>query len=94
MPTVQSSSSEDLVVLAERCFIFGYPLVLMDVTREVMTTTGKDVTPKNHFQHLRTFPNPDFTDVVSPNADTLYSSVWIDLSRGPLELRVPDTAGR
>lgn len=94
MPTVQSSSSEELVVVAERCFIFGYPLVLMDVTREVMTTTGKDITPTNHFHHLRAFPNADFHEVVSPNADTLYSSAWIDLSRGPVELRVPDTAGR
>jgi hypothetical protein len=28
--TAQSSASEDLAILAERGFIFGYPLVLMD----------------------------------------------------------------
>jgi hypothetical protein len=94
MPTLESSSSEDLAILAERGFIFGYPLVLMDLTREVMTTTGKDVTPVNHFQHMRRFPSPNFTEVVSPNADALYSSAWIDLSRGPLQLYVPDTDSR
>lgn len=79
--------------LAEEAFIYGYPLVLMAVSRDVMTT-GRGKSPVNRFHHLRTFPDHTFTDVVSPNADTLYSSAWLDVSREPLVLSLPDTDGR
>jgi hypothetical protein len=50
--------------------------------------------PINQFGHIKAFPDATFTDVVSPNADTLYSSAWLDLAREPLVLSVPDTHGR
>jgi hypothetical protein len=79
--------------IAEEAFFYGYPLVLMAVSRDVLTT-GRGKAPVNHFHHLREFPDHTFTDVVSPNADTLYSSAWIDVSREPLVLSLPDTDGR
>ena len=84
------SKAAELEGLAREVYVYAYPLVLMDVTREVMTAK----TPANTFQHKRTFPDPSFTDVVSPNADTLYSTAWLDLSNGPVMLSVPDTKGR
>lgn len=76
--------------LANEIFVYAYPLVLMDVTREVMTVR----TPPNTFNHSRAYPDHTFTDVVSPNADTLYSTAWLDLSREPVVLSVPATAKR
>ncbi|MGO4326531.1 DUF1254 domain-containing protein [Cupriavidus sp. 2TAF22] len=76
--------------LSAQVFTYAYPLVLMDVTREVMTAR----TPANTFAHKRSFPDATFTDVVSPNADTLYSSAWLDLSAEPVILSLPDTHGR
>ena len=32
--------------------------------------------------------------VVRPNADTLYSTAWLELSKEPILLKVPDTHGR
>ena len=32
--------------------------------------------------------------MVTPNNDTLYTNAWLDLSRGPLLLEVPDSLGR
>ncbi|KWR91080.1 DUF1254 domain-containing protein [Cupriavidus sp. IDO] len=86
----QPPSDRAMKALSAEVFTYAYPLVLMDVTRELMTTR----TPVNTFSHKRAFPDPSFTDVVSPNADTLYSSAWLDLSREPLILSVPDTGGR
>lgn len=79
-------------------YMFGYPLVLMDVTRAVMTNVSHPQdggrAPVNQFTHVREFPDASFTDVVSPNADTLYSSAWFDLTEQPIILSVPDSGGR
>jgi hypothetical protein len=78
-------------------YIYGYPLVLMDVTRRFMTnvpaaTAGR--APMNQLAHRKAFPTPESKGVVSPNADTLYSVAWLDLTREPMVLHVPDTKGR
>lgn len=83
--------------IAKEAYIFGYPLVLMDVSRQVMTACPSPTAmcaPMNRFAHVPAFPDPIFTDVVSPNADTLYSMAWLDLSKEPLVLSLPDTKGR
>lgn len=87
----------ELEAVAEEAYIFGYPLVLMDVTEKVMSNVTKPMgkaAPVNQFGHIREFPNPEFKEVVRPNADTLYSIAWLDLSKEPLILYLPDTRGR
>jgi hypothetical protein len=73
----------DLRQTAVDTWIFGYPLVLMDFTRRAMKR------PLNTFHHVRAFPDHTFTEVVSPNADTLYSSAWLDLRPEPVVLSIP-----
>jgi hypothetical protein len=49
-------------------------MVLMDVTKAVSTAVPKPEgtkAPINQFAHVRAFPDATFTDVVSPNADTV-----------------------
>src|SRR5271157_617940 len=72
---------------ARQAYLYAYPLVLMEFTR------AKDF-PANDFAHLHVFPDEHSRRVVRPNADTLYSSAWLDLSREPVLLHVPDTKGR
>ena len=48
----------------------------------------------NLFGHTRRLLGPKDRRVVTPNNDTLYSNAWLDLSRGPLLINAPDTAGR
>jgi hypothetical protein len=76
-----------------QAYIFGFPLVLMHQSEKIMLKKSNKQYGKpmlNHFDHLKQFPNADFTDVVSPNVDTLYSIAWISLKQGPLLLRVPN----
>jgi hypothetical protein len=90
-------SPSEVEKIAKEAYIFGYPLVLMDVTRQVSTAcpkAGPMCAPMNQFANIPAFPDPTFTEVVSPNADTLYSIAWLDLSKGPIVLSVPDTKGR
>jgi hypothetical protein len=48
----------------------------------------------NKLNHRKAFPDANFTEVVRPNADTLYSIMWFDLSKEPLVLDIPASGGR
>ncbi len=79
-------------------YTYGFPIVLMDVTKTVATNVAKptptNAAPIGQFSNIPEFPAPDNHTVVAPNADTLYSAAWVDLSRGPMVLHVPDYKGR
>jgi hypothetical protein len=78
--------------------VYGYPLVLVDVTKQVQTnvTTPEHNgrAPINQFSNFLKYPTAAYRDVVRMNVDTLYSFAWLDLSKEPLVLSVPDTHGR
>lgn len=79
-----------------QAYLYGYPLVLMDVTRQIGTQPNAKGPHGvlNQFVNLWTFPDPNFSLIVSPNADTLYSTSFLDLAQEPIVLHVPDTQGR
>jgi hypothetical protein len=89
-PPPAPSPNDDLKRLAREVYVYAYPLVLMDMSRQVSEAR----TPLDTFQHRRSFPEPSTTDVLNPNVDTLSSQAWLDLSNGPVILSVPDTKGR
>jgi len=76
---------------------YGFPLVIMDATRQKISnvaTAGPSAAPVNQFANMPQFPDASFKDVVRANVDTLYSSAWLELSKEPIVLSVPDTNGR
>lgn len=77
--------------LGIQAYVYAYPLVLMEMTKRRQTY---EAAPINEFFHVQAFPTPEMRGVVRPNADTLYSTAWLDLSREPVILSVPDTKGR
>jgi hypothetical protein len=80
-----------------QAYIYAYPMVMMEVTRRVSTNVeaAKGVhAPMNQFAHLRAFPDHNFREVVRPNADTLYSILWFDVSKEPQILSTAGTGGR
>jgi len=83
--------------IAEEAYIYGYPLVTMEMTRRVMTnvTEVKGTRgPMGHLIRLRAYPTADFKDVTAPNADTLYTTAWIDVAKEPWILSLPDSHDR
>ena len=50
--------------------------------------------PMGQFAHQKEYPDASFKEVTAPNADTLYSTAWIDVSKEPYILHVPDAPGR
>jgi len=85
-------TNDDARKIAEQAYIFAYPLVITEMTRRA--TTGGDSRFMNRFLHEAAFPDDRFRQVIRPNADTLYSAAWFDLSQEPVLLHVPDTKGR
>jgi hypothetical protein len=55
------------ILLGAEAYLFGYPLVIMDVTRSNSALT---IGPENQLRRVRQFPDANFRDVVRPNADT------------------------
>ncbi|GAA2606773.1 DUF1254 domain-containing protein [Dactylosporangium fulvum] len=80
---------DDLPALAAEAYVYGFPLLcdLGAVERDVKTS------PFNVFIHRRELatPGPHSTNA---NLDLLYSTAHLDMSGGPVWLRVPDTGGR
>jgi hypothetical protein len=78
--------------------IYGYPMVICDVTKRVQTNVAEPEhnghAPINQFSNFLKYPTAAYHDVVRINVDTLYSFAWLDLSVEPMILSVPNTHGR
>jgi hypothetical protein len=74
--------------LALYAYIYGYPLVITETTKKIMLANGVQI---NKFFNERFFPNSQYSTIVRPNVDTLYSMAWLNLSKEPIVLSVPDT---
>jgi len=78
-------------------YIFGYPLVLADFIRQIFTNTpgpGELAAPINQFAHMRAFPDDTTISIARPSADALQTSAFLDLSREPMVLSVPEIRRR
>lgn len=84
--------------LGVQAYIFGYPWIYMSALRYQWTSqyVNEDTAyaPVNHFWHAPRLVNAKWRDGGSPNNDTLYSMAWVDLSKEPVILSVPDTGER
>jgi hypothetical protein len=100
METAQAQSSiteEEAYAIGVNAYLYFYPLITMDITRKQFTNVepGKGLGgPMNTFVNLSEYPPADMRVVVRPNFDTLYSSAWLDLTKEPVIVSVPDTGGR
>src|SRR5215470_17404192 len=93
----QAPGVEQAVSDAIDVYIYGYPLVTMDMTRKFMTnyaTVQGARGPMGQIIKLRNYPAVDDHAVTAPNADTLYTTAWIDVSKEPWVLGIPDMGDR
>jgi hypothetical protein len=90
-------TQEEALKLGTEAYIYGYPLITMEMTRRVMTNTEapKDNrAPMGQLFNAREYPTAAFRDVTAPNADTLYSFAWLDVGKEPYVLSLPDMGDR
>lgn len=83
--------------LALEAYAYAYPLVTMEMTRRVMTNVPEvkgTRGPMGHLIKLREYPDASFRDVTAPNADTLYTTSFVDVGDEPWVVSIPDLDGR
>jgi hypothetical protein len=93
----KAPGTEQAVADAVDAYVYGYPLVTMDMTRRQFTnvaTPDAAHAPVGQMLKLRTYPAVDNHAVTAPNADTLYTTAWMDVSQEPMVLSVPDMGDR
>src|ERR1700726_1935369 len=97
--SASSSVSEEAArAIGIDAYLYFYPLITVDLTRKQSTNIepGKELGkgPMNTFVSVPAYPPADMKLVVRINFDTLYSIAWLDLTREPMIVSAPDTAGR
>jgi hypothetical protein len=93
----QAATEQEAQAIGVDAYLYFYPLVTMDITRQQLGNMepGKGLGgPMNAFVNIPAYPAADMKTVVRPNFDTLYSSGWLDLTKEPVVVTVPDTGGR
>jgi hypothetical protein len=78
--------------IAEEGFVFGLPLVMNYAVMQefaVDKNSGQFKAPFNEIKNLHHVATPADTAVITPNSDTPYSMLWLDLRAEPMVISVP-----
>jgi hypothetical protein len=91
--------------LGQQAYVWGFPWLYLTQLCWLWTSEGGKKladekglkipwAPMNSFFHSSVLSNPNVQSGGSPNCDTLYSTAWLDLSKEPLVLTVPEITDR
>jgi len=86
-------------LLGMESWIYGYPLVLMDVTRQVLTAAPAPnsegtAAPINQLAKMPHYVSSYFKNVVRISLNSLWTTGWLDLGKEPIVFSVPYTGDR
>ncbi len=83
----------EAVSIATEAYIYGYPLVTFDMARKQQTNVAvpdAEHAPMGQMIRMRSYPAVDNHCCAAPNADTLYTITWLDVSQEPAVFSIPD----
>jgi hypothetical protein len=90
-------SAAEATELGTEAYIYGYSLITMEYTRRVITNVDKvegSHAPMGQLIRMREYPTAAFKDITAPNADTLYTTCFLDVGMEPYVLSLPDAHDR
>lgn len=73
--------------LATEAYIYGFPLVLSEVTKRRMTKPANS--PAARMIGYYALPGSGFRHFIKPDRDIYYSFAWLDLSKEPVLIEIP-----
>jgi hypothetical protein len=85
-------TTTDARAIAKEAYIYGFPMAANYQTmyKQAIDTTGKDYRGAfNTLNSSKSVATPEDKFVVTPNSDTPYSYLWMDLRTEPLIVMVP-----
>ena len=90
---MQGTTVQELPAIAEEAYLYGFPMivgykVLYDFF--VDRNSGQFMTPINELNNEARVFTPEDTGVSTPNSDTPYSMVLLDLRAEPMVLCMPE----
>jgi len=88
---------QEALALGIEAYIYGYPLITMEMTRRVVTNVAEPTghqAPMGQFALLRQYPDASSRAITAPNADTLYSVAFLNVAKEPYVLALPDQKDR
>jgi hypothetical protein len=77
---------------ADAAYTYLLPLYEMSATRKAALDSL--IQTPNQFLHVSTLADASSKSVTTPNADTLYSSAFLLLADGPVQIDIPDSGDR
>src|SRR5512143_2474384 len=83
--------------IAVDAYVYGYPLVTFDTVRKQQTNVTKpdaEHAPMGQMIKMRSYPAVDNHCCAAPNADTLYTEAWLDVSKEPVVFSIPEMGSR
>ena len=105
--TPDEAKAKQAYAIGVSAYIWGYPMVVMQKSRDEMTKagdapvtpaqfkkTGLWFAPVNQVANAWGLLGPQFSAIQSANSDTQYMVAWFDSSEEPQILHLPDTKGR
>ena len=79
--------------IAEEAFLYGFPMIMnygVMYAYAVDTNSGQYKAPFNQIYNTATCITPADTAVITPNSDTPYSTMFMDLRAEPVVICVPE----
>lgn len=80
----------DFTAIASEAYLYAMPLVALETFRRRRIERGG----MHQVLHYRDLLSHKDREITTPNNDTLYSDIWLDLDQGPARVSVPGTQGR
>lgn len=91
-PAWAARAAEGDATAARDAYLYALPLIEMATTRaRLLKAPGAAI---NRLTHTRTLSDHTARWVTTPNNDTLYSSAFLDLTKGPATLTIPPMGKR
>ena len=90
--TSGSPNSEDLRAIAREAYLYAFPMAANYQTlyKQAIDTSSHDYrAPFNSLTNASSVATPEDKFVVTPNSDTPYSYVWMDLRAEPMVVTMP-----
>jgi len=92
VPGPAQQSINETRAIAKEAFVYGFPMVdaYQTLYKQAVDKDGPDFkAPFNHIGNVRNVATPAFRSIITPNADTPYSYIWMDLRAEPIVITMP-----